>query len=257
MGELRIERCSWRAAQKLGIVRTCMNPNTNPSAGPTAQSNPPKPSNTAPVIVDSKPQHAISGTGDNPQRQGLRDAISIVAVLLSALVLAFGLISFVFQSYQVDGPSMQTTLHNDDHLIVWKVPRTWARITGHTYIPQRGNIIVFNFDGASYGQSADKQLIKRVIGLPGDRVVVKNGVITIYDKAHPKGFEPDKTLPYGKVIPYTAGNIDITLGPNQLFVCGDNRGDSLDSRIFGPINANSVVGKLVVRVLPVNNVKIF
>lgn len=189
----------------------------------------------------------------NDGQSGYKDIISIVVVLLSALILAFGLISFVFQSYQVDGPSMQNTLHNDDHLIVWKVPRTWARITGHEYIPKRGDIIVFNEPGlGAFGQNQDKQLIKRVIGLPGDRVVVKNGKITIYDKAHPQGFDPDTTLPYHNTV-YTAGNVDVTLNANQLFVCGDNRGDSLDSRVFGPIQASNVVGKLVLRVLPINN----
>lgn len=193
-----------------------------------------------------------------PRYQSLRDMLSIVIVLASALILAFGLISFVFQSYQVDGPSMQTTLHNNDHLIVWKVPRTWARITHHAYIPKRGDIIIFNEPGlASYGQNPDKQLIKRVIGLPGERVVVNQGIITIYNKQNPKGFDPDKLLPYGKVIGITAGNIDITLGKNQIFVCGDNRGDSLDSRIFGPVDANNIIGKLVIRVLPLGSAEKF
>lgn len=220
----------------------------DPNEAPTQNAVPIAPESTEPVVPSvGKSRH-----------QGLRDAISIVAVLLSALVLAFGLISFVFQSYEVDGPSMQTTLHNNDHLVVWKVPRTWARITGHPYIPSRGDIIVFNEPNLSeFGQSSDKQLIKRVIGLPGDRVVVKNGVITIYNKAHPQGFEPDKTLAYGKVIPTTSGNIDITLSANQIYVCGDNRPDSLDSRVFGPVDVNNVVGKLVIRVLPLNDAKTF
>ncbi len=213
---------------------------------------------STPSIQNSGP--VASSNADKPandNRQNLHDIISIIVVLLSALVLAFGLISFVFQSYQVDGPSMQNTLHNGDHLIVWKVPRTWARITGHPYVPQRGDVIVFNEPGLSaYGQSQDKQLIKRVIGLPGDRVVVKNGTITIYNKSHPNGFDPDKTLPYHNTV-YTAGNIDVTLTANQLFVCGDNRGDSLDSRVFGPIDINNVVGKLVVRVLPFNKAEVF
>lgn len=227
----------------------------------------PTPSSTQPSgdsSADQAQQPVVFGApSTNPEtnpnsKQGWRDTLSIVAVLLSALVLAFGLISFVFQSYQVDGPSMQNTLHNDDHLIVWKIPRTWARITGHTYYPNRGDIIVFNEPGLGvYGAGQDKQLIKRVIGLPGDRVVVNNGVITIYNKAHPKGFDPDKTLPYHNAIGYTSDNVDITVKPGQLFVCGDNRGDSLDSRIFGPIDAKNVVGKLVVRVLPLNNAKVF
>jgi len=204
------------------------------------------------------PEPQVEGNETATKHQGLRDALSIITVLLAALILAWGLISFVFQSYQVDGPSMQTTLHNSDHLVVWKVPRTWARITGHAYVPKRGDIIVFNEPGlADYGQGSNKQLIKRVIGLPGERVVVRNGNITIYNKANPNGFDPDKTLPYGKVIPTTSGNIDITLGANQIFVCGDNRPDSLDSRVFGPVDVNNIVGKLVVRVLPLNDAKIF
>ncbi len=192
------------------------------------------------------------------RHQGLRDTLSIVAVFVTALVLAWGLISFVFQSYEVNGSSMETTLQNNDHLVVWKVARTWARITRHPYVPNRGDIIIFNEPNLEqYGQGNDKQLVKRVIGLPGERVVVKNGEITIYNKVDPKGFDPDKTLAYGKVIPMTSGDINLTLGTNQIFVCGDNRPDSLDSRVFGPVNLNNVVGKLAVRVLPLNNAKVF
>jgi signal peptidase I len=153
---------------------------------------------------------------------------------------------------------MENTLQNNDKLMIWKVPRTWARITGHDYIPNRGDIIVFNETGlAEFNQQDSKQLIKRVIGLPGDRVVVSNGEYMIYNKAHPHGFDPDKTLPYGKDIPLTSGNVDITLGKDQLFVSGDNRPDSLDSRAFGPINASQIVGKLVIRVFPIGQAKVF
>ncbi len=149
---------------------------------------------------------------------------------------------------------MQNTLHDNDRLIVWKLPRTWARITGHQYVPKRGDIIIFTESGLSnYGDPQDtKQLVKRVVGLPGDHVVIKNDVITIYNKQYPDGFQPDKSLPYGEnnAIPPTNNNIDLTVGPNQLFVCGDNRNDSLDSRIFGPINTNQVIGKLVSRIYP-------
>lgn len=189
-----------------------------------------------------------------------RELVSTVGILATALVVALLMIAFVFRSYQVDGPSMENTLQNSDKLIIWKVPRTLADITGHPYIPNRGDIIVFTESGLSqFGQTNTKQLIKRVIGLPGDRVVVSNGVYTIYNKEHPNGFDPDKTLPYfkGVQIPITSGTINVTLGPDQIFVSGDNRPDSLDSRAFGPINANQIVGKLVLRVFPINEAKIF
>ena len=187
-----------------------------------------------------------------------KDLFSTIGILLTALVVALLMITFVFRSYQVDGPSMESTLQNTDKLIIWKVPRTWAYITHHAYIPGRGDIIVFNESGLSqFGQADSKQLIKRVIGLPGDRIVVSNGVYTVYNQQNPKGFDPDKTLPYGKVIDVTSGNIDVTLGKDQLFVSGDNRPDSLDSRAFGPINASQIVGKLVLRVFPLTNAKAF
>lgn len=188
--------------------------------------------------------------------QGLRDVLSIFGVLASALILAFCLITFVFQSYQVDGPSMQTTLQNNDHLIVWKVPKTFANLTGQNYIPKRGDVVVFNEQTADSGSGA-KQLIKRVIALPGERVVVKNDEVVVYNKDFPNGFSPDKTLPYGKVIVTTPGNVDVTLDEDEVYVIGDNRTNSLDSRVFGPIQSKQIVGKLVLRVLPLNTVTKF
>ncbi len=197
-----------------------------------------------------------------PKQKGrVGSTLSTVGILLLAPLIAILLTVYVFQSYQVDGPSMQNTLHNGDRLIVWKLPRTWARITGHQYIPKRGDVIILTESGLSnYGDTQDtKQLVKRVIGLPGDHIVIKDNAITIYNKQYPNGFKPDTTLPYGKngAIPPTMNNLDLTLSSTQLFVCGDNRPDSLDSRIFGPIQTKQVVGKLVARVFPVQDAKRF
>jgi len=206
---------------------------------------------TPPVHPDSEPTigHRI------------RSTLSTIGILLLAPIIAVLLTAFVFQSYQVDGPSMQNTLHNSDRLIVWKLPRTWARITHHQYVPKRGDIIILTESGlASYGDTQDtKQLVKRVIGLPGDHIVIKNGHITIYNAEHPNGFDPDATLPYGQhgAIPTTDNNLDVTLTSTQLFVCGDNRGDSLDSRIFGPIQTSQVIGKLVARIYPLSDIEKF
>jgi len=205
-----------------------------------------------PEFVALRPKGAERGT-KHRRYSPWRDAVSIAVVLVSAFVLAFTLIAFVFQSYQVDGPSMESTLQNEDRLIVWKVPRTWAMITGNAYIPQRGDIVIFSEANlAQYGQTDIKQLVKRVVGVPGDRVVVSSGAITIYNKANPKGFNPDTSLAYGQhhTFPYTAGDIDVTLKGNQVFVCGDNRTNSLDSRTFGPVAVKDIVGRLVLRIYP-------
>lgn len=214
------------------------------------------PSKTPKTAATAEPAPVKSSRDPVPSKR--REAFSTIGILVAAVLVAVFIIMFVFRSYQVDGPSMKNTLQDADKLIIWKVPRTWSDITGHPYIPGRGDVIVFTESGLSqFGQQDKKQLIKRVIGLPGDHVVVKNGAITIYNKDHPKGFDPDKTLPYGKNIPETSGDVNYTLGPKQIFVCGDNRPDSLDSRSFGPINANQVVGKLVVRVFPLGDAKVF
>lgn len=197
-------------------------------------------------------------TSDGGQHSGWRELFSTLGILATALVVALLIIAFVFRSYQVDGPSMENTLQNADKLIIWKVPRTWASITRHPYIPKRGDIVVFTESGLSqFGQTDTKQLIKRVIGLPGEKVVVNNGHYTVYNKEHPSGFNPDKSLPYGKNIPTTSGEGTYSLGPGEVFVSGDNRPDSLDSRAFGPINASQIVGKLVLRVFPINQAEAF
>jgi signal peptidase I len=220
---------------------------------------PEKQVHSASEAVDTEASKPAPNTKSTRKR--VSSTLSTIGILLLAPLIAILLTAYVFQSYQVDGPSMENTLHNNDRLIVWKLPRTWARITGHQYVPKRGDVVIVTESGlANYGDSQDtKQLVKRVIGLPGDHLVIKDNVITIYNAAHPNGFQPDKTLPYGQngAIPPTTNNEDITLAKDELFICGDNRGDSLDSRIFGPIKTNQVVGKLVIRVFPLNQVKKF
>ena len=191
------------------------------------------------------------------RRETTREVISTIGVLLAALLVAFGLIAWVFQSYEVEGPSMMNTLHNKDRLIVWKVPRTIARVTHHSYIPNRGDIVIFVESGLSqFGQDNDKQLIKRVIALPGERVVLENNVLTVYNEDNPKGFQPDTAGNY-KIVnqPADVHNLDVTLAADQIFVCGDNRPDSLDSRTFGPIESHQLVGKLALRLLPLSDIQ--
>jgi len=190
-----------------------------------------------------------------PPKRGHRlwSVLSTLGILLIAPLVAVGLTAFVFQSYQVSGQSMQPTLQNDDRLVIWKLPRTWSHLTGHAFVPARGDVIVVKTSrGADVGLDPAKQIIKRVVGLPGDRVVVKDGILTVYNASHRGGFQPDKTLPYGKAIESTNNDGTWQIGQNELFVCGDNRLNSADSRIFGPISTSDVVGKLVLRVLPIS-----
>ena len=190
-----------------------------------------------------------------PQRFGalssVRDIMSTVGLLLLAPIAAIVFTAFVFQFYRVDGPSMQETLHNNDRLIVYKLPKTIAHLTKNLYIPKRGDIIVFTrHEDEGDGQPQDRQLIKRVIGLPGDRVIVKDNKVTVINTEHPDGYNPDAGTKHERSTIPTTGNLDITIPSGEVFVLGDNRPNSLDSRVFGPIQATDVVGKLVLRVLP-------
>jgi signal peptidase I len=214
----------------------------------------PAPTNLLPDLPPSRPAQIPPQT----KRESLRSVLSTISILLIAPLIAILLTAFIFQSYQVDGPSMETTLQHNDRLLVWKVPKTWSRITGHPYIPNRGDVVVFTEPRLNeYGQEPGKQLIKRVVALPGEKVVVRNNILTVYNQAHPDGFQPDQTLPYGNSI--TGTNIDgeWQVGKRQIFVVGDNRYNSLDSRLFGPIDSSNIVGKLAARVLPINQMKRF
>lgn len=192
------------------------------------------------------------------RKEKIGSALSTIGILLSAPLIAVFLTVFVFQSYQVDGESMETTLSHNDRLIVWKLPKTWSRITGHDYIPKRGDVIVFVEPTlAHFGQDPGKQLIKRVVGLPGERVTVRDGKLTVYNNEYPQGFEPDRTLPYGDKIGSTSIDGTWIIGSDQVFVVGDNRNNSLDSRTFDAIEVENIVGKLVLRVLPLDEMQRF
>ena len=217
--------------------------------------------NTDPSNINTPVVSVSENSVNNPIKSklsGIRSLLSTFAILLIAPILALSITAYIFQSYEVDGPSMQSTLQNKDRLIIWKLPHTWSRLTNNPYIPERGDVIVFVKKGLYEDDgSKEKQLIKRVIALPGERVVVRDGVITVYNTKNPNGFNPDRTQPYGTVIENTDGNVDTVVGTGEVFVCGDNRANSLDSRSFGPIPVNDIVGQLVARILPLSEVKRF
>lgn len=180
--------------------------------------------------------------------------ISFFVTILVAVILVAIIQLFFFQSYKVFGSSMFSTLHDGDRLIISKIGKTVSNLKHRPYQPKRGDIIVFVDP-----QNPAIQLIKRVIGLPGERVVVKNGKITVYNKRNPNGFNPDDA-PYGKDLPPTSGNVDITVGKDHLFVSGDNRtgSNSLDSRNeLGTVPEQNVVGKLELRIWPFSRAKFF
>lgn len=177
-----------------------------------------------------------------------RIVLGVVGVVgIVTLVIATN--SFVTQLYKVDGHSMESTYMNGSQLFINKLPITWAHIAGHDYAPSRGQVVIVRqiFGITDDVQSADKTndyLIKRVIGLPGERVVVHNGVITITNPDNPNGFNPDLTGKWRSTMHADTeeGDVDVTLGKDEIFICGDNRPESIDSRFNGPILTKQIVG---------------
>jgi signal peptidase I len=173
---------------------------------------------------------------------------------VAAPLLAYLMSMYVFQSYRVDGESMEATLQNNDRLIVWKLGRTWSGIRGKTYMPEREQIIVFAEKLLPDSNGKPKSVIKRVVGLPGDRVTVKDGKVTVYTPDKPGGYNPDENETFSSQIQKpTEGNIDVTVPEGHVFVLGDNRPNSLDSRYFGTVPTEDIRGTASLRIAPINN----
>lgn len=220
-----------------------MDPSNLPTSTNVAPNMPP----SQPVRDNDDKKHLIS--------KGFKNISGTVLLIIAAPLLAIFITAHIFQPYQVDGMSMETTLQNSDRLIVFKLPKTISSLTGSNYIPNRWDIIVFDKPKSLNAPESTKHLIKRVIGLPGERVVVKAGEVTVYNKEKPDGFDPDSGKEYTAGFVSTQGNVDITVGQNEVFVLGDNRGNSSDSRIFGTIPTDIIVGKATARFIPINAMK--
>lgn len=155
---------------------------------------------------------------------------------------------------------MERTLADNDRLIVLKTGKTWASIRGDDYIPKRGEIIVFTKSGTLDPRAGgERQLIKRVIGVPGDRVVYENNRVTVYNDKNPSGFNPDAAGEYEDTLGSSGGSnrANVLVEPGEVFVMGDNRSQSSDSREFGTIPSEAIIGHLVIRFFPFDTITTF
>ena len=157
----------------------------------------------------------------------LREIIETVAITLLILFI----IRFAVQSFRTDGQSMEPNFHTDEYVLVNKMAYLFQQ-------PQRGDVLVFH-----YPFDIHKDFIKRLIGLPGDTISVTTSSVTVNGDTIKE--------PYIRV-PFNFDNKTWKLGFNQFFVMGDNRDNSLDSRIWGPLDRSYIVGKVVVAYWPMN-----
>lgn len=200
----------------------------------------------------------------------VKDLLSLVTFVVCVVVGTVLLNAFVFRSYNVVGSSMENTLQNKDRIIVNRLPVTWSHFLGEEYVPERGQIIVFANGEASgpltcdapAGQ-VDQYIIKRVIAFPGERVTVKDGVLTVYNDEHPEGFSPDEDTRVDEnngPKAYTSGDVDMLVPKGELFVAGDNRegSHSFDSRSgLGTIPYCRIIGPALIRIYPFDQIRTF
>ncbi len=193
------------------------------------------------------------------QKNVLKDALGIVIFVVCVIIGTIFINSFIFRSFNVEGPSSEPTLITGDRLIVNRLPVTLAQIQNRPYIPERGQFIVFknpNFDAI---RSREEYIVKRVLAFEGERVVLENGKFTIYNDQHPDGFNPDDDFNNEPGSP-TSGEVDRVVPDDTLFVTGDHReGEfSLDSRNgLGTIPLYDVVGPVSLRIFPFNKIRGF
>jgi len=159
----------------------------------------------------------------------------ILKITFFALAIVLPIRYFLFQPFFVKGESMAPSFENGDYLIVDEISYRFRN-------PKRGEVIVFK-----YPSDPSQCFIKRIIGLPGETVEIKNGKVRIYKNGKVQVLNESSYLNSGV---FTQGNLRISLRKDEYFVMGDNRAFSYDSRRFGVVPRKDIIGRVVLRVLP-------
>jgi signal peptidase I len=159
-------------------------------------------------------------------------------VIVIALVISLPIRFFIAEPFVVNGASMDPTFSTGQFLIV-------DRLTYRLEAPKRGDVVVFE-----YPNDPRVYYIKRIIGLPGETVDIKNGNVTIFNSEYPKGDQLKE--PYIEAAHASHDTLHVVLKPTEYFVMGDNRAQSYDSRTWGPLDKHFIVGRPIVRLFPIN-----
>lgn len=180
-------------------------------------------------------------SGENNQTKGFKKYLSVIWEFLKIVVIAALIVLpiryFIFQPFIVKGESMAPNFQTGDYLIIDEISYIISN-------PERGDVVVLK-----YPLDTRQRFIKRVIGLPGETVDIKEGKITISKNGETFVLEEKKYLFDLKA---TDDNLTIALKENQYFVLGDNRPFSYDSRRWGALPRKDIIGKAVFRVLPLS-----
>lgn len=162
----------------------------------------------------------------------------IIKVLLISLAIVLPVRYFIAQPFIVRGASMEPNFENREYLII-------DELSYYFRIPQRSEVVVFR-----YPHDTHQFFIKRIIGLPSERIEIKNGRIKIFNISYPNGFLLTESYLEEHIRTYPDTNI--VLNETSFFVLGDNRDFSSDSRIWGPLERQFLVGRTFFRVFPIS-----
>lgn len=200
----------------------------------------------------------------------LKDIFSLIIFVFFVVIGTLFLNTYVIRSYNVVGASMENTLHGKDRLIVNRAAVSLSHFLGKPYVPKRGQIIVFLNGDASGPLTCgvettirDQYIIKRVIAFPGERVTVKDNILTVYNNEHPEGFHPDdqtRKSDFDGPKKQTSGEVDMIVPDDEIFVAGDNREGthSYDLRYgLGTIPYCRIIGPVLLRLYPFNKIRLF
>jgi signal peptidase I len=163
-------------------------------------------------------------------------------MIIIAFLIVLPIRYFVIQPFIVDGSSMEPTFLSHDYLII-------DELSYHFRAPARFDVIVFKAPN-----HPNQYYIKRIIGLPNETVEIQDGNITIKEQTGQSFNLQEDFLPKDE---FTSGNLTINLNSHQYFVLGDNRLASYDSRNWGPVNTNLIVGRVWLRLWPFNHLTVF
>ena len=169
----------------------------------------------------------------------------ITKMVVISLAIIIPVRYFLIQPFYVKGASMEPNFHDHEYLIIDEISYRFNE-------PQRGDIIVFH-----YPYDTNEFFIKRIIGLPGETVQIKDGDVYISNQQYPDSFKLVEDYLDSDLATHTYNQSPVELITDQYYVLGDNRYVSKDSRSFGPVNEDLIVGRVFFRGWPFNKIQIF